>query len=381
MSQKLKISAKQILADIKTGATNEFLMKKYGVSPKGLQSIFDKLIAAGVATTEIINFRGYEETAIKTDGTIVIAQLTGEEPKQFLCPACHMPQNKEFDICPQCGIIVEKFINKIKGLVEEPAETAREQTSPSKPIEGLQEKLKKVNSQVVGTAKKLQDSVTGSSAFAKVLKFVKVPKNTTIIGVTGLIVMILAGYLIYAKIEQRRQAQAALNRSFAEAIYQPFDRGQPIDVDLIKSLIDYGANVNTPIQSSPTLTCPPLYIAVGANDELLVKLLLDRGADPNTRKVSLFKDGSKTAGNGETPLMVAAQTGRPNIILMLLQAGADVDAEAENGTTALYHSTRAPSERISPARSLLESRRPKKSIEEVTRNVEDWVKKYRNRQL
>jgi hypothetical protein len=79
MSQKLKISAKQILADIKTGATNEFLMKKYGVSPKGLQSIFDKLIAAGVATTEIINFRGYEETAIKTDGTIVIAQLTREE--------------------------------------------------------------------------------------------------------------------------------------------------------------------------------------------------------------------------------------------------------------------------------------------------------------
>ncbi len=32
--------------------------------------------------------------------------------KIWRCPACHMPQFQEFDECPQCGVIVAKFIEK-----------------------------------------------------------------------------------------------------------------------------------------------------------------------------------------------------------------------------------------------------------------------------
>lgn len=31
------------------------------------------------------------------------------------CPNCRMPQNKPFEICPQCGIMVEKFLQRVEG--------------------------------------------------------------------------------------------------------------------------------------------------------------------------------------------------------------------------------------------------------------------------
>jgi len=45
-----QISAKEVVADIRAGATDEFLMKKYGISEKGLQGLFQKLITAKAIT-------------------------------------------------------------------------------------------------------------------------------------------------------------------------------------------------------------------------------------------------------------------------------------------------------------------------------------------
>ena len=45
-----QISAKEVIADIRAGATDEFLMKKYGINDKGLQSLFQKLITAKAIT-------------------------------------------------------------------------------------------------------------------------------------------------------------------------------------------------------------------------------------------------------------------------------------------------------------------------------------------
>lgn len=50
MAGKKTLSAKEVVADVRAGATDEFLMKKYGFSEKGLQSLFQKLIAAKVLT-------------------------------------------------------------------------------------------------------------------------------------------------------------------------------------------------------------------------------------------------------------------------------------------------------------------------------------------
>jgi hypothetical protein len=45
---KRTINAKEILADLKAGMNNAALMAKYGLSEKGLQSLFKKLMDTGV---------------------------------------------------------------------------------------------------------------------------------------------------------------------------------------------------------------------------------------------------------------------------------------------------------------------------------------------
>jgi hypothetical protein len=93
--EKKKLSAKEVVAAIRSGATDEFLMKKYGVSEKQLETLFRKLVEAGLITEETINARNYEETTLKTDGTIVIANLAGH-PVQSSYPI-DQKSNKNLD--------------------------------------------------------------------------------------------------------------------------------------------------------------------------------------------------------------------------------------------------------------------------------------------
>ncbi len=55
---KPKIDAKQALKDIRAGFDDAALMKKYNLSSKGLQSLYGKLMAAGVLHTEVIQDAG-----------------------------------------------------------------------------------------------------------------------------------------------------------------------------------------------------------------------------------------------------------------------------------------------------------------------------------
>ncbi|MFC1834026.1 hypothetical protein ACFL2Q_04745 [Thermodesulfobacteriota bacterium] len=57
MAEKKKISAKKILADIKSGATDEELMAKYQLSSQGLQTLFRKMIGANLLTESDLDDR------------------------------------------------------------------------------------------------------------------------------------------------------------------------------------------------------------------------------------------------------------------------------------------------------------------------------------
>ena len=50
--EKKKISAKDALADIRSGMSDANLMSKYLLSNAGLQSLFDKLVTAGYIDLE-----------------------------------------------------------------------------------------------------------------------------------------------------------------------------------------------------------------------------------------------------------------------------------------------------------------------------------------
>ncbi len=55
MAEKKTVSAKAVVADIKAGMTDEQLMRKYQVSAKGLQSLKNRLLAAGFLTQAVLN--------------------------------------------------------------------------------------------------------------------------------------------------------------------------------------------------------------------------------------------------------------------------------------------------------------------------------------
>ncbi len=57
MPQKRKLSAKEVLADIRAGMYDEQLMQKYKLSTASLQSLFGKLLKAGLITRSELDQR------------------------------------------------------------------------------------------------------------------------------------------------------------------------------------------------------------------------------------------------------------------------------------------------------------------------------------
>jgi len=137
LAEKRKtLSAKEVVADIRAGITDESLAKKYGMSKEGLQRLFEKLVAAKAITQFELDQRlqamhdrmravnpeeesAPPETTLTAFGTAVV----------FKCPSCGTPQPQDYKVCPQCGVIVDKFLAK-KTVAEEPPEDNKRSRRP-----------------------------------------------------------------------------------------------------------------------------------------------------------------------------------------------------------------------------------------------------------
>jgi len=100
---KRKISAKEILADIRSGMDASGLKRKYQLSDKALDSVCAQLAVKGALTEhEIRRLRSLRDTS----------EAPPEIPKRprWRCPACNTPQAAEMPECPACGVVVEKFV-------------------------------------------------------------------------------------------------------------------------------------------------------------------------------------------------------------------------------------------------------------------------------
>jgi ankyrin repeat protein len=96
-------------------------------------------------------------------------------------------------------------------------------------------------------------------------------------------------------------------------------------------LLDSGADVNRPGPTGDNWDATPLQHAILQRQPAAVRLLLDRGADPN-----------RSAGPGSpTPLHLAAGDTDPAILTLLLAHGADPTVEDEHGATPLSRAVSA----------------------------------------
>eukprot|EP01045_Picozoa_sp_COSAG04_P023104 COSAG04_NODE_2698_length_3716_cov_4.770904_1_plen_931_part_10 len=103
------------------------------------------------------------------------------------------------------------------------------------------------------------------------------------------------------------------------------------DCGAMERLIDGGLDVDAMSEATSRngtkMLSTALCVAVGFNQKAVVRLLLDRGANPNLAN-----------STGVTPLMNAAHVGSLPILRMLVKANAEVDTvDRETGFTA-YHS-------------------------------------------
>ncbi len=100
---KRKLSAKQVVTDIRSGMDGSGLKRKYELSDKALEYVCKQLIAAGALTEhEISRLRPLRE----------VPEASPEGPERILwrCPACNAPQSVEMLECPVCGVVVDKFV-------------------------------------------------------------------------------------------------------------------------------------------------------------------------------------------------------------------------------------------------------------------------------
>ena len=102
-------------------------------------------------------------------------------------------------------------------------------------------------------------------------------------------------------------------------------------LDTITRLLDSGADVNLPGPTGDDWDATPLQHAILARQSGAVRLLLDRGADPN-------RVGSV---NAPAPLLLAAGDPDPTFVNLLLAHGADPAIEDERGVTPLSQAVSA----------------------------------------
>jgi ankyrin repeat protein len=96
--------------------------------------------------------------------------------------------------------------------------------------------------------------------------------------------------------------------------------------DVVKILIDAGADVNAKPSKKAERGETALIKAVLGGYSDVVKLLLENSAEVNA---------TETNGNGETALMKASFYGNIEMMKILLAAGADTNIKNNDGDTAL----------------------------------------------
>jgi ankyrin repeat protein len=102
-------------------------------------------------------------------------------------------------------------------------------------------------------------------------------------------------------------------------------------VDAVTLLLDSGADVNQDGPTGDDWDATPLQHAILERQPAVVRLLLERGADPNRGS------GRKSL----SPLFLAAGDADPTILTLLLAHGVDVTAEDETGATPLARAVSA----------------------------------------
>jgi len=103
--EKRRISAQQLLSDIRSGVDAEQLKQRHNLSDRSLESVLRKLAAAGLLTEAEMKKLSLAPPSLR-DAPQNDSQ-TGSLQK---CPACGAPLTSNSPECLACGVVVAKYV-------------------------------------------------------------------------------------------------------------------------------------------------------------------------------------------------------------------------------------------------------------------------------
>jgi hypothetical protein len=178
---KRKITAREVLRDIRFGLSDQDLMEKYTLSAQGLQSVFHKLVNAGAITQP------------ELDDRVPISERT-VDLGLFICPACGNIQGTEFTTCPRCGFTAP---GRAKAIQDERAGMSGKKT-PSGPA--LRRKANKPTSarREPGPSSKSEEEAESGEIRDPFPDLTRILTYCRVLGVAALVsyVLIIAGIVL-----------------------------------------------------------------------------------------------------------------------------------------------------------------------------------------
>ncbi len=182
--EKRKLTARDILKDIRSGADDAALMKKYHLSAQGLQSVFSKLVKAAVVTEQ------------ELDERVPVSERT-VELGLYVCPACGNIQGKEFTECPRCGFVTPQHLRAQREGEARAANGALKKSSGKD-----KGKLKKIIQAQTKTAETLSESGDDQLEKGPFPEFSRLVTYCRVLGIAGLVsyILVAAGLLAVVQI-------------------------------------------------------------------------------------------------------------------------------------------------------------------------------------
>lgn len=104
--EKRSIKVKEFLNDFQSGLSDMQLLRKYNLTPVGLDKFYGMLVERGILDVGEIQARNAQEPAPESEEPPI--EL---EESSFICPSCLASHETMFDICQNCGASFQDLIS------------------------------------------------------------------------------------------------------------------------------------------------------------------------------------------------------------------------------------------------------------------------------
>jgi hypothetical protein len=104
--EKRTIKVKDFLDDFRGGMPDDAILKKYHLTPVGLEKFYGMLMERGILASHEIDERYRQESLQAEDHCADLEKST------FICPCCLSSHDTMFDICPNCGVSFQELMSR-----------------------------------------------------------------------------------------------------------------------------------------------------------------------------------------------------------------------------------------------------------------------------